>query len=474
LPKFQQPDARPSSDALYVAFSHENVSLITLEWFCSFGYTIERPNYCRINAMKLSLISILVAISTTLSIASENWPQFRGPSGDGVAESTNLPVNWSEDENIAWKTEIHGLGWSSPVIYGQQVWLTTATQDGTELSVLCLDKDSGEILLDRKLFDIAEPQFAHKFNSYASPTPVIEERRVYVTWGSPGTACLDTETFEVLWTRDDFVCDHWRGAGSSPILFEDLFILPYDGADYQYIVAMDKKSGETRWKTDRSVDFKDLDENGHPKADGDLRKAFATPHITTLEGKQVLISQGAMATYGYDPKTGKELWRHDEHANHSASTRPVIFGETILVPTGFPKPSLLAIPGTKTGVLEDSELDWKLTLNKGTPKKPSLQLVDGYLYAVSDSGIGSCWDTKTGEEKWIARVGGNYSASPIYADGKIYFCSEEGKTTVIKATPSEYKVLAENTIGDGFMASPAVSGDSLYVRSRTHLYCIRQ
>lgn len=423
--------------------------------------------------MKPYLVSALVAVSTTLSIAGENWPQFRGPSGDGVANSTNLPVSWSEDENIAWKTEIHGLGWSSPVIYDNQIWLTTATQDGTELSVLCLDKNSGKILLDQKLFDIAQPQFAHKFNSYASPTPVIEDGRVYVTWGSPGTACLDTTTFEVLWTRDDLVCDHWRGAGSSPVLFKDLLILPYDGADYQYILAMDKKTGETKWKTDRSVDFKDLDENGQPKAEGDFRKAFATPHIAILGSKPVLISQGAMATYAYNPATGKEVWRYDEHDNHSASTRPVILGETVYVPTGFPKPSLLALPGNKKGVLEESDLQWKLTLNKGTPKKPSLQLVGDYIYAVSDSGIGTCWEAKTGEEKWIARVGGNYSSSPIYADGKIYFCSEEGKTTVIEANPEEYKVIAENTIGDGFMASPAVSGDTLYLRSRSHLYCIR-
>lgn len=423
--------------------------------------------------MKPYLVSALVAVSTTLSIAGENWPQFRGPSGDGIANSTNLPVSWSEDENIAWKTEIHGLGWSSPVIYDNQIWLTTATQDGTELSVLCLDKNSGKILLDQKLFDIAQPQFAHKFNSYASPTPVIEDGRVYVTWGSPGTACLDTTTFEVLWTRDDLVCDHWRGAGSSPVLFKDLLILPYDGADYQYILAMDKKTGETKWKTDRSVDFKDLDENGQPKAEGDFRKAFATPHIAILGGKPVLISQGAMATYAYNPATGKELWRYDEHDNHSASTRPVILGETVYVPTGFPKPSLLALPGNKKGVLEESDLQWKLTLNKGTPKKPSLQLVGDYIYAVSDSGIGTCWEAKTGEEKWIARVGGNYSSSPIYADGKIYFCSEEGKTTVIEANPKEYKVIAENTIGDGFMASPAVSGDTLYLRSRSHLYCIK-
>jgi outer membrane protein assembly factor BamB len=299
---------------------------------------------------------------------------------------------------------------------------------------------------------------------------VIEEGRVYVTWGSPGTACLDTETFEVLWTRDDLICDHFRGAGSSPILFEDLLILPYDGADHQFVLAMDKQSGKTRWETKRSVDFKDLDEEGKPKAEGDLRKGYATPHVTTLGGREVLISQGAMATYGYDPRTGEELWRYDEHANHSASTRPVISGETIYVPTGFPKPYLVALSGPTKGVLDESAVLWKL--QKGVPKKPSLQLAGDHLYAVSDGGIGTCWDAKSGEALWTERIGGNYSASPLVANGRIYFFSEEGKTTVIKASP-KYEVLAENTIGDGFMASPAVSDDALYLRSRTHLYCIR-
>lgn len=412
----------------------------------------------------------LLLFSSTLP-ANDNWPQFRGPAGDGIAADSDIPTTWSEEENVTWKTEIHGLGWSSPVIFGEQVWLTTATPDGKELSVLCLDKETGKVLLDRKLFDVAEPQFAHKFNTYASPTPVIEEGRVYVTWGSPGTACLDTKTFEVLWTREDIVCDHFRGAGSSPILFEDLFILPYDGADHQFVLAMEKETGKTRWETKRSVDFKDLDEEGKPKAEGDLRKAYATPHITEMGGREVLISQGAMATYAYDPRTGEELWRFDEHSNHSASTRPVILGGTIFVPTGFPKPWLLALSPKGKGVLDEAAVTWKL--QKGVPKKPSLQLVGEHIYAISDGGIATCWNAKTGDTVWAERIGGNYSSSPLVANGRLYFFSEEGKTVVVKAAP-EFELLAENTLGDGFMASPAVSGDALYIRSRSHLYCIRK
>ena len=419
--------------------------------------------------MKLALSIFL--LSSSVLLAGENWPQFRGSVGDGTTDDADIPTTWSEDKNVAWKTAIHGRGWSSPVIYGNQVWLTTATPDGKELSVLCLDKQTGKILLDRKLFDIAEPQFAHKFNTYASPTPVIEEGRVYVTFGSPGTACLDTKNFEVLWTREDIVCDHFRGAGSSAILFEDLLIMNYDGADHQFVLALDKLSGKTRWRTKRSVDFKDLGSDGKPKMEGDLRKAYATPHVATLGGKKVLISQGAMAIYGYDPKSGKELWRFDEHTNHSASTRPVISGETIDLPTGFAKPYLVAISGKLEGVLDESVVKWKV--NKDVPKMPSLQLVGDQVYAVSDKGTATCWDAKTGEVHWSERIRGQYSASPIVSKDRIYFFSVDGKTRVVKAE-TDFELLAENVLDEGFMASPAVSGDALFLRTKTHLYCIRK
>ncbi|MGV3532462.1 MAG: PQQ-binding-like beta-propeller repeat protein, partial [Chthoniobacteraceae bacterium] len=175
-------------------------------------------------------------------LAADHWPQFRGPTGDGHSDSTGLPVKFSDTEKVKWKTAIHGRGWSSPVVLGDQVWITTATEDGTKLSVLCLDRESGKIIHDKVLFEVANPQFAHKFNSYASPTPVIEGGRVYITFGSPGTACLDTKTGEVIWERTDFVCNHFRGAGSSPILWEDLLIMNFDGSDLQYVAALDKKT----------------------------------------------------------------------------------------------------------------------------------------------------------------------------------------------------------------------------------------
>src|SRR4051812_14707060 len=246
-------------------------------------------------------ITTLFALALTLTplYADNNWPQFRGPAGDGHADTAALPVKFGEGDHVKWKVAIHGKAWSCPVIWGDQLWVTTANEQGTELGVLMLDKNSGKIVRDVKLFDIAAPQFCHKFNSYASPTPVIEEGRIYVTFGSPGTACLDTKTGKVLWQRTDLECNHFRGAGSSPIVWQDLLIMNFDGSDYQYIIALDKKTGKTAWKTNRSTDYADLEPDGKVKAEGDYRKAFSTPHVAEVDGVPVLFSSGAKAHYAY-------------------------------------------------------------------------------------------------------------------------------------------------------------------------------
>jgi outer membrane protein assembly factor BamB len=401
--------------------------------------------------------------------AAGNWPQFRGPGGDGHSSSTKLPLTWSETENVKWKTPIHDRGWSSPVVWGGQIWLTTASEDGRQLYAVCVDAASGKIVHDLKLFEVENPQFAHKFNSYASPTPVIEEGRVYVTFGSPGTACLDTKTGKVLWQRRDLECNHFRGAGSSPILHGDLLITAHDGSDLQYIVALDKRTGKTVWKTNRSVDFQDLEADGKPKAEGDFRKAFATPHVTTWNGKPLLLSSGAKAHYAYDPATGKELWRVEELGQHSASTRPAVWKDLVFFPTGFAQGQLLAVKLGGAGVLDASRIAWRS--NRSVPNKPSVTVVGDLLFTVDDSGIASCLMAATGEEVWRERAGGNYSASPLYADGRVYVFNEEGKAVVFAAA-REFRKLAENTLADGFMASPAVHGDALILRTKSALYRI--
>lgn len=398
---------------------------------------------------------------------ADNWPQFRGPDGNGHARATGLPTNWSESQNVVWKTPIHDRGWSSPVIYGNQIWLTTATKDGRQLFALCLDKQTGRIIRDIKLFEVAQPQYAHPFNTYASPTPVIEDGRVYITFGSPGTACIDTRTFKVIWERRDIECNHFRGAGSSPILFRNLLLMHFDGSDHQFVIALDKRTGKTVWQTKRSVDYRDLDEKGQPAAEGDFRKAFATPHMAMINGQWEMISLGSRAAYGYEPMTGRELWRVEEHAQFSASTRPVLGHGMIFFPTGFSAGQLFAVRAGGRGVITDSHVAWKL--KRGVSNKPSILLIDDLIYMISDAGILNCVEAKTGQLVWLKRIGGEFSASPIYADGRIWLFDEEGKATVIKPGRA-FELVAENKLDEGCLASPAVSGKALFVRTRTHLY----
>jgi outer membrane protein assembly factor BamB len=416
------------------------------------------------------LFGILSALAAASLPIHAQWPQFRGPDGTGVSTTANPPVSWGEDKNVRWKTPVHGRAWSSPVVLEGRVWVTTATPDGRQLSALAVDVETGKILHDLKLFDVPDPQYAHPFNSYASPTPVIEPGRVYITFGSPGTAALDTRTGKVLWQRRDLECNHFRGAGSSPIIFDNLLIMHFDGSDRQYLVGLDKASGKTVWKTDRSIDFQDLGPDGKPQADGDFRKAFSTPHIVTHGGAPLLISIGSKATYGYDPRTGKELWRLEERSSHSGSTRPVPGHGLIFYPTGFPTGQLLAIRLAETRDAPP-EVVWKIT--RGVPSKPSVLLVGDLIFMVNDTGITSCVEAKTGTSVWTSRIAGTFSASPISAAGRIYFFNEDGKAAVIEAGRS-FKVLSENLLDDGFMASPAVVGNALILRTRTHLYRIEE
>lgn len=409
-------------------------------------------------------LAVALAAAALLGL---QWPEFRGPDGRGQAAASGLPLTWSETEHVRWKTAIHGRAWSSPVVLDGQVWVTTATEDGRQLFAVSVDQATGKVRYNLKLFDVETPQYAHPFNTYASPTPAIEAGRVYVTFGSPGTAAIDTASGKVLWTRRDLECNHYRGAGSSPIVFRDLLLLHYDGSDFQYVVALDKRTGRTVWRTNRSIDFQDLGPDGKPMAEGDMRKAFATPQIITVDGQPLMISMGAKATYAYDPLTGKERWRVEERTNHSASTRPVSAFNLVFLPTGFPKGELLAVKPDGHGDVTKSHVAWRLT--RGVPNKPSVLLVDDLLFMTTDAGVASAVEARTGAVVWTGRIGGTHSASPVSADGRVYFFSEDGKAIVIEAGRS-FKVLAENQLGDGFMASPAIDGKAFYLRSKTHLY----
>jgi outer membrane protein assembly factor BamB len=413
--------------------------------------------------MRPTLALVAALLLGLPALADENWPRFRGPHASGHANAAGLPTTWSESKNVKWKTEIHDRGWSSPVVWGDQIWVTTATTDGKVDFAVCVDKNTGQIIHNLKLWENANPSpLGNAMNGYASCTPVIEEGRVYVHFGSYGTACLDTATGKILWQRRDLPCEHFRGPGSSPILFENLLIFHMDGYDHQYIVALDKATGETVWKTDRDVDY--------GTDNGDTMKAFCTPLVIEVAGKEQLISPTSKATLAYDPRTGKELWRV-RYGSFSVAAMPLFDKELLYLNTGFGKADLLAVRPDGAGDVTDSHVVW--TAKKSIGSKPSQVLVDGLIFNVHDSGVASCLDAKTGDELWSKRLGGEYSAALLYGDGKVYFCSHDGSTTVLKAA-REFTELAKNQLDDGFMASPAVTGKALILRTKSALYRVEE
>ncbi len=409
-----------------------------------------------------------------VSLAQTAWPQFRGPSGNGLATDPNappqgLPIRWSETENVTWKTAIPYQGWSSPVVMDGQIWLTTATPDGHDFFALCVDAGTGEIRCNEKLFHADKPEpLGNPMNCYASPTPVVEPGRVYVHFGSYGTACLDTKTFEILWKRDDLPCRHYRGPGSSVILYQNLLVLTLDGVDVQYLVALDKETGKTVWKTDRTANWDDLDEDGKPRSEGDLRKAYSTPLVVDVNGARQMLTVGAKAVYGYDPADGRELWKVQTPA-FSGAAMPV-FGKGIAyMVTGFGSTELLAIRADGQGDVTETHVAWRT--ESLVPQTPSPVLVGDLFFMINDTGTVTCLNAVTGERIWRERIRGNFAASLLYADGNVYCFSREGRATVFKAS-REYEVLATNTLDAGFMATPAVSGRTLFLRTKEHLYRI--
>jgi outer membrane protein assembly factor BamB len=400
--------------------------------------------------------------NTKHQAAGDNWPGFRGPDGNGLSDSTGLPITWSEKQNIVWKTAIHDKGWSSPVVWGDQVWLTTALEDGTQQFAVCVDRNSGKVIHDIKLFDVQQQFDVRKFNSYASPTPAIEEGRVYLHFGGSGTACLDTKTGMKVWERRDLPSREERGAGSSPVLHGDNLYLVYDGFDRQYLVCLDKKTGKTVWKRDRDVDF--------GTDNGDSRKAFATPQVITVDGKEQLVAPGAVWTQALDPKSGDEVWRV-KTGGMNAAARPIYAHGLVFANSSDGGFGLFAVRPGK-GELGADRVAWKGA--KGAPKRASPVLLDDLLYAANDTGTLTCLEAKSGDVVWQQRLGNSpFIASPVAAEGRIYCFNEAGDGYVVAAGPT-FKKLAANKLDTGGRASPAVAGKALFVRTFTHLYRIEQ
>ncbi len=424
-----------------------------------------RATASRLRAAGAALV-VYAAVSVGGSGAAEaadRWTEFRGPAGTGHSDSTGLPREWSETKNVAWKARVHGRGWSSPVVLDGQVWLTTATRDGRELSVMAFDRASGRVLHDILLFRVETPEDTARFNSFASPTPVIEDDRVYVHFGSYGTAALDAKTGRTLWARRDLPCNHWRGPGSSPMLHRGLLIVHFDGYDLQYAVALDKKTGRTVWKAERAYDF--------GTDDGDMKKAYATPVVIDAGGRPQLISQAAKAVLALDPMTGRELWRV-RYASHSASARPLLANGLLLVGTGRGPSELVAIRPGGSGDVTATHVAWRA--GRGIGSSPSPLVVGDLVYTIADKGgVLTCLDARTGAEIWQQRTGmAANTASPVYADGAAYFFSEDG-TALLVAPGREYRELGRAALGEGgVMATPAIAGRALFVRTESHLYRI--
>ena len=394
--------------------------------------------------------------------AAEDWTQFRGPTGQGLASASPIPVRWSPTENVAWKATVPGKGWSSPIVLDGKVYLTTAVpKEGgppaLSLRTLCLDAKTGAIDWDIEVFQQTGAKLTkiHPKNSHASPTPVTDGKRLFVHFGTNGTAALDLKG-NIRWKNDELHYSPVHGTGGSPVLVAGALVVSCDGGDVQFVVALDQETGRIRWKTDR-------------KADTVKRFCFSTPLVIDVNGRKQVVSAGPGLVAGYDPENGTEIWRV-KYDGYSVVPRPV-FGQGLLfLSTGYDSPTLLAIrPEGATGDVTDTHVAW--TMKKGAPHNPSPLLVGDELYLISDNGIATCLDARTGTQHWQNRIGGNFSASPLFSNGNVYIESEDGEGIVFKAA-REFEEVARNSLKERTLASYAVSDGSLYIRTEQHLYQI--
>jgi outer membrane protein assembly factor BamB len=419
----------------------------------SFGQTVPE----RLMLVRFALL--ITVISVTTSGFGVDWPEFRGPTGQGVASVRDLPVTWSESENVAWKVEVPGLGWSSPAVVSGRVFVTTAVPQDAQtqsLRVLCLDAATGKKIWDQELFQQIGPVEIHKKNSHASSSPLVVGDRVFVHFGPHGTASLDFSG-NIIWKTNRLKYLPRHGTGGSPALAGDRLIICCDGHDQQFVAAVSTKTGELLWRKDR----------GLSPAKG---FSFGTPLVITLGDKSQAICPGSDAVMAFDPDSGDEIWRL-RYDGYSVVPRPIFAGGLVVISTGYDEPKVLGIDPTGAGDVTESHLKW--TVSRGAPNNPSPVAVGTDLYMVSDDGILSCVELATGKQRWQKRLGGAYSASLLFADGRVYVQDEEGKGTVVKPGP-RFESLAENTIapGERTFASYAAIDGALFIRSESHLYRI--
>lgn len=404
------------------------------------------------------LLALLLLALTTAAVKAEDWPQFRGPGGEGHSAEKNLPLEWGEGKNVVWRAPVAGRGWSSPVIVGGRVWLTTAIEqpNWVSLRLLAFDAATGDEVVNVEAFSTGDTTLRNAKNSRASPTPIVEGDRVFVHFGGDGTAAFSTDG-EFLWAVW-LAYSSQHGSGGSPTLYKDLLIVNCDGDDEAYVVALDKETGKVRWKTMRRTPYD---------------QAYSTPLVIRAgdrgRERDQLISVGAHRAYAYDPLTGAEIWRVSYGDGFSNVPRPVYSHGLVFITTGFQDAALMAVRPTGTGDVTRTHVAY--SIERGAPFTPSPIAVGDELYMVSDIGVVTCLDAATGKVLWQKRLGGNFSASPVFADGRIYFQNEEGVTSVI-APGKEFRLLATNTLDGTTFASIGVSQGALFIRTDSFLYRI--
>jgi len=386
------------------------------------------------------------------------WPQFRGPGGQGFVEGT-IPVAWGEGKNVAWKTPLPGKGWSSPVVAGGKAWVTVAVPagEGHSLRVVGVELKSGDVKHDVELFAVAKLPALHARNTPASPTPAVVGNRVIASSGSSGVGCVDSDTGKVLWRNDTLKVDYETGPGSSPVPYKNRVILPCDGADAQFVVALDAATGDVAWKTERPA---------AAKRPANERRAFSTPLVITVDKQDQVVIPGAQCVYSYDPDTGKELWRVT-YTGFSNVPRPVFANGLVYVSSGYFTHELMAIRPDGKGDVTATHVAWRY--KKGVPNVPSPVVVGGLLFMASDQGTATCLDAKTGEVKWTERLPGTYTASPLVRGDTIYAFADDGKAVLFKAADS-FDIVGRNELRGRIQATPAAIDGSLLVHTETAIY----
>lgn len=417
----------------------------------------------------LLFIAFSFLISAAISQNADNWTHFRGSNLDGHATVKTAPLHWSDSTNIVWKAPVKGLGWSSPVVFGDQIWLTSAAKDGKEFYTLCFDLKTGKLLDEKTIFTAEDPQRIHGTNSYATPTPCIEAGFVYVHYGTFGTACINTTNFEVVWKREDMPCDHMQGPASSLILHKNMLIVHLEGTKDPYVAALDKQTGKTIWKSVRPAEIYD-------PLEPVFRKSYQTPIVIEVSGRELLISNSAFMCFAHDVYTGEVVWTV-EYGYDSTVSMPLYWDGMVYVNSGWifldNTPSFTrqyAIDPTGKGDITKTHVKW--IYEDEVPQIPTPVIVDGKMYMVHDRGMASCIDAKTAKVIWKHELKGNFNSSPVYAGGNIYFFNVKGDCTIIKPGNS-FQLVAENSIGETVKSVPVFIGNKMVLRTEKDLYLIK-